>query len=300
MNSEQENIAFFIKNVKNPSKYCPQITNEDVWYHLSSTMYVFSFKNDYNLFKKCLFERYDGNNVKMFNDISEITDEILQKIEKNKKRLISKTNKLKNYADLESDYMKLPDGEYTSIDLANAAVQSMSKFGLLEEDFIEKTMNKYNGGDYFVKLKGIRCSAYNKSETSITKRHDIYEKILKEAIETDELLSKLGNPIFFSGDKLLFQFNEDMKIRDYVSSNGTVIHVNKETKKTHSIGDLEIVEINGGSEPVFYTDSLTKKLPNELYPQIYKQTRGLPILKEDLAYGFGENIDYFSKKIWEY
>lgn len=308
MSDEEKIRAAFIKNCSNPQYFYPQITKDDVWLNAYNTMKKFSFTKDYDNFCSCLNNCYGGDVMKFTSDIAEFQNKLIKTIDTSTS-VIEMANKTTAYDFLPKRVNEINDGEYVSLDIKNGIFQTLSFYGIIEEGCLDNLYSNIKYGNYFKKIKGIQKTAYNNSSSLLAANKFLYKNMLWEAINGgDELFSdinKNGTIIAVIGDNAVYDIKckdyEKYFGTDYKTSNGIVFHFNTMKVICHNINGYEIKECTiGDNEPIYYSSCISKKVPYELYPQIYKYLNGIEIIQEDLAYGYLNNVKYFTKKIWEY
>lgn len=308
MSDEEKIRAAFIKNCSNPQHFYPQITKGDVWMNAYNTMNKFSFTKDYDNFCSCLNNCYGGDIEKITTDVIDFQSKLIDVID-NSTSVIELANKTTAYDLLPKRVNEINDGEYVSLDLKNGIFQTLSFYGVIEDGCLDKLYDDAEHGEYFKKIKGIQKTAYNNSSSLLSANKFLYKNMLWEATNGgDELFSDIsekGKITAIIGDNAVYDVDykdyEKYFGTDYKTSNGIVFHFNIMKVICHNINGYEVKECTiGDNEPIYYSTCISKKVPYELYPQIYKYLNGIEIKQEDLAYGYLNNVKYFTKKIWEY
>lgn len=284
--------------------YIPTIFKDEFWEYFMETVGRYIGSEKYWEEFIYVFETiYDKNIEKMIEEFDSITNDL--------KNILLKTPTVE-YEPNFLFFTDLPDGKYLTLDLRRAIFQTLLYFNIITVDDINLVLSKYKNWNLLKNYKWILGKAYAKNP----KKYHIYG-LIKRLIYLStsnindplfKLIHKQQHFIYLVGDRLFVQLNDDIEtvfkdflFKDYTTIDGVTYFVDICVKQTYTINKkLEIsVDNSLTSKKRFYNTTLKTQLPFDVYPQIYKFINNIPCEDKDLAFGYDNDISYFTKKIWE-
>lgn len=257
-------------------------------------------RTEYNLFRRLIFEEYNGDADLFLNEVNRVKNEIETKYN-NAFLTILNTFEKRNIpmpGIIYTNYFNLPNGEYLEIDLSDALTTSMFKYGYFNfkhwNDFIEQFSDKQ-----IFKLKNTKILLSRLYKNLTSSAYLLHKKRMRGILaETNNLKNifslKDETVLYVTGDSVLIDTNyiKD-NINNVIKTNnivGNEIHL--------SIFKMEQLYFTNGyyvnSKKDLLSGKITyfsgERLQTYYLPMIYKLHMNMPLNDNDLYYGFNECI----------
>lgn len=288
-----------------PYIYVPSIFDDEIWEYLMSTTGKFMgtstiWEDFYNI----AVNTYMCNTEEMEDEIYHLTMDVVKFLNDkyNEKKLTEDVLNIDNSV----GFTSISNGRYLTIDIKNCHIQTMLYFDIIKQNELDEIFGKYKNGEILKTRKWLLRNICNLSGIKL-----YCKKIFTDAIEqNDPLLSKIKDNYILIGDRLFIPIKEkdielykDFLYKNYTMINGVEVFVDiceKTTLRRGLIPEI-FIDNSANSSRAFYVnvDNVSYHINYDIYPQIYKKLKKLPLNEYDILYGYDDVYAPFSNTIWD-
>lgn len=309
-NSDYKLKQLFYEQCKN-KVYIPSVFIDEIWDYLMSTVGEYvgttSLWEDFTYVARNLY----GDDIERFqDDLHNISNDLIKLLTKGYDKVKISDEEFSKYHKT-THFNQIENGTYLTLDLKNAHIQALLYFGGITEEELNGVFEKYTFGNTLRNHKWVYNIAYQ--NTPQNKMGFLFDKkLINLAFESNDALFMLvkehTNTYDIIGDRLFIKIKEKDKqifeqylYKHYTTVNDITFFVDICHKLTIKIDNFKDIYVDESekSKKKFYSNLFKNSLSYDIYPQVYKKIKNLPIEKYDLVYGYCDKINFFKTKIWE-